>query len=299
MAVLTKTDNISIPHVLSFDGSYIGKYNFLDVVSWCHPSVPNLPKNKTMPLYALLKLGDSTYPVMLKRNCSKRTDQAVLDELKPIFGIEKIGTHRITLKGIPSRINPDGPWIYPNGVVNTHIKLAWSEYYVFRTPTTTNEFGQQDFVIYPILEDISWCPSTTSGITDKHKQFFYEIQKILIFRDIFNIPFSNLKNIVVKIKSSKETDPIKPISINENSIGNTSGIPKQLLTFFFPTSNTKVKILIKMLGMTKDKYRDQIEIIRNTMSSIIMSIDDVKLPIVDSIISKIVDRVSVYYSLNE
>jgi hypothetical protein len=52
-----------------------------------------------------------------------------------------------------------------------------------------------------------------------------------------------------------------------------------------------------MLGLTQERYREQVEALRNSMSQIISRIDGEKLWLVDDVISQIIDRCTIYYDL--
>ena len=88
-------------------------------------------------LHAQINLPTLIEPhyIILKRNSAGSTDQLIVDELKPIFGLHKMGTHAIRLRGVPRKINNNHPWIVSGSdgdVANIYIELKWSEYFIFK-----------------------------------------------------------------------------------------------------------------------------------------------------------------------
>ena len=88
--------------VLTYDGSNLGEFDFMSVVSWCHPCTEVTSGMKAVALFAVINLPGLIEPqhVILKRNCAGHTDQLVVDELKLVFSLHKMGTHAIRLRGI-------------------------------------------------------------------------------------------------------------------------------------------------------------------------------------------------------
>ena len=291
---------------LSFDGSALGAYEFGEVIDWCWPCSRATSGQKPVILYALLKLiqPDKTvtkYPVVLKRNCSGRDDQAVIDELKPLFGLQKMGSHRIRLHGIPRKMNETEPWLIqtPQGdVLNAYIFPQWSEYFIFRAATTTDKEGKLQFIPLPNLKETVCFPTSTAEIKPGHREFYYEVQKIFVFRDLIRVSDTNLSNVLLRTLPKGK---IVPLSIDEMRI-KLPGEPCRQLTqelekFFFGKTTSRTEALIRMLGLKLETYRDQIETLRNAMSRVITRVDEEKLWIVDSVIAQITDRVSLYYNV--
>lgn len=285
---------------LSYDGTHLGEFEFLNVVSWCHPCSKVTSGLKSVALFAIINLPGllESHHVILKRNCAGHTDQLVVDELKPIFSLQKMGSHAIRLRGIPRKYNNMYPWIVdgPEGeVINTYIHIQWSEYFVFRaTITKDNTTEKVTFVPLPTLKDTQWLPTTASEIKKGHKKFYFEIQKILIYRELMRIGNTNLSDILVK--------NITPLSIDEMIIkepvvdfDNGRKITQELEKFFFPKTTSKTEIIVKMLGLTKENYCDQVEIIRNSMTKVINRVDHNKLWLVDDIVNQLTDRCTIYY----
>lgn len=299
---------VSLLSALKYDGFHLGSFEFNDVVKWSWPCTKTTSGLKTVTLYVMLKLSGWTaeIPVILKRNCAAGNDQIVIDELKPLFGLRKMGTHRIRLHGIPRRIQSDLPWILETTAgnrLNVALELKWSEYFVFRACTYTDKLGKMTFVQYPKLQDTPWVPSVSNEIKEGHRKFFFEIQKILIFRELLRVSDTNLTNILVRINPHKKGSTISPLSVDEMTIKNASDnyrkIPEAIEKFFFSKLNTKTEVIIRMLGLTKEDYTSQVETLRNAITQIIIRIDENRIGLVDDVINNIIDRVTLYYRLKD
>lgn len=290
---------------LTYDGTHLGEFEFVSVVSWCHPCTKVTSGMKSVALFAIINLPGMIEPqhVILKRNSVGHTDQLVIDELKSVFGLHKMGTHAIRLRGVPRRYNNSCPWIVdgPNGeIINVFIHPQWSEYLVFRATITRDKVTDRvTFVPLPTLEKTQWIPTSGSEIREGHRRFYYEIQKILVYRDLMRIGNTNLSDILVKSIGKQ----IVPLSIDEMVIKGPTDthrkLTQELEKFFFPKTTSKTQIIIKMLGLTKENYREQVEFIRNSMTKIISRVDQEKLWLVDDVVNQIVDRCTIYYGLIE
>ena len=291
----------SINNFLSFDGTPLGEFEFSAVVSWVYPCTKITSGSKSVALFAIMNFPKIEGPqyVILKRNCAGQTDQLVIDELKPIFGLKKMGTHTIKLRGIPRKYDKNFPWVVdmPDGQTNTNLYIypQWSDYFLFHTtvnndPTTE---GKMLFLPLPSVKETVWLPSVQSEIRDGHKKFFYEVQKILVFRELMRVADTNMNDILIK--------NLLPLSIDEMVI-KTSDFKKlseEIERFFFVKITSKTEVIIKMLGLNKEDYQDKIEILRNSMIKIITRIDDTKMWLVDDVVNQIVDRCTIYYKLIE
>ena len=291
--------------VLTYDGTHLGEFEFSSVISWCHPCTKATSGMKSVALFAMIILPGlvESQNVILKRNCAGHTDQLIVDELKPIFGIHKMGTHAIRLRGIPRKYNNDFPWIVdgPNGqIVNVFIHPQWSEYFVFRATTTKDkDTDKLTFIPLPTLEKTQWVPTTSSEIKEGHRKFFFEIQKILIYRELIRIGNTNLSDILVKTIDKR----IVPLSIDEMVIKGPTDthrkITQELERFFFPKTTSKTEVIIKMLGLTRENHVAQIEVIRNSIARVINRVDQSKVWLVDDLIDQLVNRCAIFYGLIE
>ena len=99
-----------------FDGSHLGSHRFIDVVKWCSPLNSN-SQRLSPALRALLYVNGKYHCVILKKNPTKFRTQCFIDELKPIFGLRKIGTNTIELDGVIRKKYKEYPWICSNSQI--------------------------------------------------------------------------------------------------------------------------------------------------------------------------------------
>ena len=274
------------PELLPFDGSYLGEHNFFDVVVWsapCHYDTPIL--------FALL--GKQRCPVVLKRNTSKRSDQVIIDELKPLFGLHKMGSHRIRLCGVPKKYYPDYPWSTTE-FMNIYIHCQWSDYFVFQA---SGKLIEGTVVITPVrtLGETIWAPSSMDQFEQIHWDYYYEIQKIFVFRNLCRVTSKALKDVLVK------RDPVRFVSVNETKARDPrtpyKGPMQELSNFLFPKPTSQAEIMIKMLGLEKETYRERLDLLRRAVIGVIERVDSEKLWLSEGIIDQIDDTVTAYYTL--
>ena len=199
---------------LTFDGSHLGGYEFEEIIHWAHPYVAGTTGHKAVPLKGMMKIRhpDGTiqhYPIILKRNTSGRSDQAVVDELKPLFGLQKMGTHRIRLHGVYRKINKDLPWLVLGAdgkeLANMEFVRQWSEYYIFRASYGRRKGGsgtKTSFHYLIPLNEAMYYPFMTGDQTHEHKRIYREIQKIYVFRDLLKVSTSNGRDVLIKFHPS-------------------------------------------------------------------------------------------------
>lgn len=283
---------------LPFDGTHIGDFEFSAVVNWIYPCSKTTTRGKTVTLFAILNLPnvEEKQYVILKRNRTNLTDQLVIDELKPIFGLKKMGTHTIKLKGIAKKHDKNYPWLVtmPDEqiITNVQIDYKWSDYLVFPATIKKDPTGKVDFVPLSSVGSTIWLPSVQSEIKEGHKKFYYEIQKILVFRDLMRISETNLNDIMIK--------NLLPLSIDEMVIKHDfKKLSDEIERFYFLKLTTRSEVMIKMLGLSKEDYQDKIEILRNSMINIIGRVDESKIWLVDDVTNQIIDRCNIYYKLME
>ena len=96
-----------------------------------------------------------------------------------------MGTHQIRLHGILRKIVDYDNWISHTGEPNCFIFHQWSDYLVLRAETITRD-EIPIFINYPNLKDVSWIPDPRD-ITDVHRKFYSDLQKIFVFRELFRV----------------------------------------------------------------------------------------------------------------
>lgn len=335
---------------LCFDGTHLGSYNFNEVISsWWMPVAMETSGRKTATLYTYLKLlqPDNTvyrYPIILKRNTQKRIDQVLVDELKPLFGLHKMGTHRIRLHGVIRKMDSNYAWLVPtpNGVYrNAYLHETWSEYLIFKA-TYSQDQENVNFIPLPTLSKVAYYPFLSQNVKEGQRKLFQELQKIFVFRDLLRVGSSDANDVLLKcdpmasdefkanfkaaIKHQDYADPhdnnkfkinlialvsayntdnsvdrIVPISIDEMKIRTLTehykGLSDSVRSYCLQKSDIHAKALIHMLGLTAEDYAEKIEMLRGSMTKIIERIDEEYLWLVDNVITQIMDKVSIYYSV--
>lgn len=298
---------------LPFDGSDLGTHDWNAVVCFWWPHTEQTTGQRSPILQVGLKLDSAIVPVLLKRNQTRKTDQAVVDELKPIFGLQKMGTHRIRLHGIPRKINETQHWADQGTILNTTIYPQWCDYMVLKGPTRFRPDGVPEFFRLPTLEELRWIPSASS-VTLDHRNFYFEIKKVIVFRELLGVTDTNDSNILVRTISGtilgKESGDILfdkgkyvPLSIDEMNIKypgeKFKRIPRKEESFLFGSETARTETLIKMLGLHKETFPEQIETLRSSLARVIRRVDQEKLWLVDHLTAKITDQVSLYYNLGD
>lgn len=296
---------------LPFDGSDLGVHDWNAVVCFWWPHTEETSSQRSPILQAGLKIADSIVPVLLKRNQSKKTDQVVVDELKSLFGLHKMGTHRIRLHGVPRKVNENYHWADQGTNLNTIIHPQWSDYIILKGPTRLRSDGVAEFFKLPTLETLKWIPSSSS-VTPDHRNFYFEIKKVIVFRELLGVTDTNDSNILVRtisgtILGKESTDVVftegkyVPLSIDEMNIRYPrvpfKRIPRKEESFLFGSDTARTETLIKMLGLHQEIFPEQIETLRSSLARIIQRVDQEKLWLVDHLTAKITDQISLYYNL--
>ena len=252
----------------------------------------------TMPFYAVIELNNVRQIVILERNSSRRQDSVILDNLKPLFSLKKRGSNMIRIKAIFTKENNDLPYILSNGTYNVSIKNEWSDYNVYSTHFYTNHNGISQLIVYKKLMETGW-KFNKKDQTMNYKILFKELQKIFVFRELFEIYGSNFDNIIVYINPINEQEPWELISINEKTM-NMSAIKRGKLSktnqkVIFPNLYDSTKILISMLKLTEENYKYKLEKLKQKMAKIIKSINGEYISLVDLAIRKLFNKLEIYF----
>lgn len=280
--------NDEVPYLM-YDGSFLGRLNWHQAVTWFEPQ----PHDSTCKImYAMFMYNGHEYPVILKRNTANKKDQLIIDEIKPLFGLKKMGTHLVKLYGIP-HIRPHN---------RLFIEEKWSYYFVFRATTFLTENGDIRFQQLTPLSKFNWFPEPGEEVQQYHRDFYDEVQRIFIFRDVARVFGSSLDDIIVR------TDPLTLYSISETVIRlpNEACTPlsvargnlgARLVESYFPEPKSRVETIIRMLGLTSSNYPERLDRLRYAICEIIFRIDNAKIWLVDQIINRLTDDLQVFYSI--
>ncbi|MHB1910095.1 MAG: hypothetical protein ACYCQJ_14655 [Nitrososphaerales archaeon] len=230
---------------LTFDGSGLGEHKLRDVISEMTPTNPK-KTNGTLVVSCRLHWGGNAYPVLLKRIVKKV--QILLDELKPLFKLEKMGTHLITLDESISRNGP--------GKLKTIFRRT--RYLVIRI---------EERLKYLDLSSVS-IPTTKNKIEMKHKLFIKELQKIIFFKELFRTPVG-----VEEILATHDPNSgrLWPLSINEmtsKELKSYYKLPKKIEHMLDGRRYVREYLLIDMFDLTEENYETKLQQVKEEMNEI-------------------------------
>lgn len=283
--------------MLLFDGSDLGEYEFQDVVKWIYPVNPlGIRIPVMMILFQDSQKMESPFPVYLKRAFQGNRSQALIDELKSLFGLTKMGCHRIRLNGVPRKIVEFDNWISSRGELNFLIGSQWSDYLLFRAETEVM-YGKPIFILYSSLQEKNWIPQPEQ-ITPEDRRFFFELQKIFLFRELFRVSDTSLENVLIKSNPSRSSQRI-PLSIDEMEIRSLSQNYHWLNVtesrFFFPQSDTKGLILVRMFALDSENYRTILWQLKESISQIVERISPDYVWLSDYVVSRLVNLIELHF----
>jgi hypothetical protein len=138
----------SIDHILKFNGNILHRpdLHICDVIytNWMVPLFShddNITKTGTVPAIACwIKYDGGLYPVIIKRMMRRKTSGitiCIADEMKPLFGLNKSGTHYLMLNGIISCGSES--WLDNHGIISCKYLTGIGEYVVYRASTVRKD----------------------------------------------------------------------------------------------------------------------------------------------------------------
>lgn len=201
--------------MLQFDGSHLGTYSFQDVIL----SI-KMVKNSKFLAHTIL-LTNSGIEEVLMYKFDKHSDYSIaVDEIKPLFGLRKTGTHIIKLSHSPRKINLSKTW---DSTVDNY------SYNVEFVPQ------QQTYLLYKF------------GIQTKsilEPEFDGEIQKYILFQEAVKNTKISLDNFFL----SKE-GYIQSHELSFTEFGKELRIHYSLLDVYtFPDKSNALRVLKKHLN---------------------------------------------------
>ena len=223
---------------LLFDGSWLGDMNFIKLVYyWNVIDLKELDPN-AMWFEAIITYGDGQqYPVWIRRT-EKRylRDISLIDELKTVYGIGKIGTHSFSCINAPV---PDpeniGGW--------TQCKKR--VYFVcFKIEVDTDDDGN-----YVFQDPVT--AHTKEGLMSSNDKYRSIVSKNMLFFELLGINYKGLKQFVW-IRD-------RLVSLPLNFSPNLSIVRKPSATIsglFFNRLWHKQELLEEMLGFNQYTYED-------------------------------------------
>jgi len=273
---------------LTYDGSYLGDFNFGDVLSYIAPCDNYDPvreiKKKSLVLFALFKFEGHNYPVVLKRNRMCRTDQAFVDQIKPLFGLRKMGCHRLRLNGIPVKFCPGICWLdgyQPNNrQMNITINPGSSEFYIFQSTIDVSENEQQCHRQLIPLSSYSFADPEYKCPLPIQQKILQNLRKICIFREIMGISETTFGDVLVATNPefyllSIDEMKIQP-SREERSVSTNRKLnfPEVFRKILFPDESMISQICMDMINCNSQNYLERLDAIRDSMYVIAEKIDE-------------------------
>lgn len=285
--------------LLPWNGSHLGKHNFLDVVLWYYPISTFTHKGVTPVCVAYIKWNDVNYPVILKKNHRiSKTDQVIVDQLKPLFGLVKMGTHRIRLHGSIRKHRSDAPWVYPNGASNCEVIKFWEEYLIF---PATMEIADGDRKAFKILKSMDQyeMPNSKAHVTDEHRRVYQELKKILMFRELMRVKNTTLDRILIRDGTLISTDEmviLKPDDMLPKTTYENFKLSTELENLCFPLITSRGEVLSKMCNLTKENYMAELAQLQEAIKRTIIEIDETKLWLADLVFDRMKNLIHDYWT---
>jgi len=262
--------------VLPFDGSHLGKHK-LELGRELRGGLPGRKKGGKI-LFGYFLHEDHKNLIYLKRATKMQIrHQVLVDEIKPLFGMEKMGTHVIMLD---HKYNWDGVSEDEKGYPLLKREIHNTEYLLLK----------RENVFYPVLSKTDVLPIKLEEASESKKQFFFEVQKILLFKELFRISNVKLDDIVVKFDPNiPERKPV-PLSINEvhiRDLDKDSQLSSQLTNRFFYLPYIRGEILVKMFALTPENCYGPLAKLRNEMWAVVNRCG----PELDYIVEHVIDQI--------
>lgn len=257
---------------LAFDGSHLGTFEFDKIVKSCFPLTNKTISNTNLLLRADILYDNIWYKVILKRIAITGTNIQLLEEMKHLFGLTKIGTHMIELNGIPTLINQKYDWYIDHKIPisNVCIVYKWCDYCIFNVNTIPTKIN----ITMPL-----------------NKSHYEQMQKLILFRQCICIS-TNVKEDFYLLDNGN-------ITIFNDSLIRECATYKKLSNeeelYFYPTDDIKIELLIKMLNITYKTLGCNIDNLRSDMTEIFERLCKEKLPIIKKIIDDLYNKIYLHF----
>lgn len=219
-----------------WDGSFIDNLNIISVIK--------IQRTK----YWAIKLNN--YVVYCEVRASRNLFPVIVDEIKPLFGLKKLGTH----------------WCYQNGIK-----------YIL---TQANINNNGDIIQNTLLKDFSLTDQTNNTLIN-------EIRKIFVFKDILGVNKNDESHIII-IKNENNCFPIsymESIVTDSNSTISTAILEKWFIDI---NIDDIVKDMTNIEN--GDQVLDKIYNIHDNIVSIIEKMDRNLITFADLIRSRLLIR---------
>lgn len=227
---------------LPWDGTYIGCYstdNIISQLQW---------KNNW---YVKLQLGESGHIIMGILKKFSNIFPILVDEMKTVFGLEKMGTHLLIIDKV--------------------------RYIIYRIPHRQSGL-KGEFTIEPTLKEFP--------LGDITKEMYNSIQENLVFRDLLGIASTFERNILIRGNISISTREISCTASKHSSI-----LPREIINKWFTETTIPEVARRMVRYHTYESPSQVISIYRDKIEIIINKIDKEWIWYSGMIIDKLVSRI--------
>lgn len=276
---------------LQWSGSHLGSHSFNNVIQWMTPAQKEY-KIGSVAFQVIFVWQGQCYLAYLKRNNQSRCDTCILDEIKPLFGLRKMGTHRIRLDMYFSHPERKGSWFNPDGTV----KIVWTkkhaDYILIKSEIKiVNSF--QQFAQYYTLNTYPNLIEVFQSRNEEYANFRLTLQKIQIYKLVCRIDDNTSTNILV------HADNHSILSIGESKIVDLTKaftwLPDGAQQNYFPKIQSKECVVCKMFNLNRDNYSEELNKLQQSIYDIIIRIDDQHIWLADHIYSMLDNLMSNYF----
>jgi hypothetical protein len=225
--------------VLSFNGSDLGTLSWDTlVISW-YPALPKTCGQKPTTLLATIRSSTGTASVYLKPNFGGDPDQIIVDEMKPLFGLPQMGTHRLSLDKVVTKNTKGTDWFDDQGNVLCAPIARKASYFMFHARTDSNGA----FVREEMLRTLP-AKDWRSQLGD---EFIGGLQQVYLFRHVIRASDTSPTNVLI----AQRDGHYYPLSVDEMAIkqqGDTCReITKGDRLAIFPNGTDQRSILSQMI----------------------------------------------------
>lgn len=221
-----------------WDGSDLGERSWDSFVLRWYPALPKTCGSKPTTVLAWVQGPTAPVPVYLKPNFSGTLDQVIVDELKPLFGVEKMGTHLVTIDKVVTKRSKGADWYTETGQLQCDPIPRKAVYFLFRAVVDSNGVFTRGTMLRE-YKNIQWL---TFG-----EKFLDDIRRIYLFRLCLRVSDTCPSNVLVMTGAGV----YRGFSVDEMAIKGKEetcrDVPKGDRTILFPPTLNQSDLLSRMI----------------------------------------------------
>lgn len=234
-----------------FDGGDLGTFNWDTLVLQWYPALPKTCGQKPSTLLAMVQSPGGPLLVYLKPNFSGAPDQVIVDELKPLFGLPKMGSHRLTLDKVVTKHDKDTDWYSESTGETLCSPIARrASYLMFQArvnDTSSGEVSIAKIVREPMLRTLpakEWRRRLGDG-------FIRGLQRVYLFRSMVRASDTCPSNVLITWDTNQPT-AFLPLSVDEMVIKRVGETCREITRgdkeVIFPVGISQRGILAQMIA---------------------------------------------------